>query len=74
MPRPRMRVYLQDGLKLDLNWLARQGLVKPGANIGGHGIAWTDSYWGENATGIISADMSGQNEGWLRRNGWPRRR
>ena len=34
MPRPRERVCLQDGLKLDLNRLARQGFVRRGANIG----------------------------------------
>jgi hypothetical protein len=66
MPRPRKRVCLQDGLKLDLNRLARKGFIKPGASIGARGIAWTHSYWGEIANGIISANMSGQNEGWLR--------
>jgi hypothetical protein len=65
MPRPRERVCLQDGLKLDLNRLARKGFVTPGANIGGRGIAWTHGYWGETASGIISADMSGEDEGWL---------
>ena len=66
MPRPRQRVCLQDGLRLDLNRLLRRGFIKAGANIGGRGITWTHSYWGEIATGIISADMSGQCEGWLR--------
>jgi hypothetical protein len=66
MPRPRQRVCLQDGLKLDLNRLARKGFIKRGANIGGRGITWTHSYRGEIANGIISADMSGSNEGWLR--------
>jgi hypothetical protein len=66
MPRPRERVCLQDGLKLDLNRLARKGFIQPGANIGARGIAWTHSYWGEIATGIISADISGESEGWLR--------
>jgi hypothetical protein len=46
MPRPRERVCLQDGLKLDLNRLARQGFVRSGANIGLRGIRWTHSYWG----------------------------
>jgi hypothetical protein len=53
-------------LKLDLNRLARKGFIKPGASIGGRGIAWTHSYWGEIASGIINANMSGQSEGWLR--------
>ena len=66
MSRPRQRVCLQDGLKLDLNRLARKGFVQAGANIGFRGITWTHSYWGEIASGIISADMIGQNEGWLR--------
>jgi len=66
MPRSRERVCLQDGLKLDLNRLARQGFVRRGANIGGRGIKWTHSYWGEIATGTISADMSGPHEGWFR--------
>jgi hypothetical protein len=66
MARARERVCLQDGLKLDLNRLARNGFIKRGANIGSCGIRWTHSYWGEIASGMISADMSGQNEGWLR--------
>jgi hypothetical protein len=65
MPRPRQRVCLQDGLKLDLNRLARKGFIKPGANIGRRGIAWTHGYWGEIASGIISGDMSGEDGGWL---------
>ena len=32
----------------------------------GRGITWTHSYWGEVATGIISADMSGRHEDWFR--------
>ena len=66
MSRPRERVCLQDGLKLDLNRLARQGFVRRGANIGGRGIKWTHSYWGEIATGTITADMSGRDGGWFR--------
>jgi hypothetical protein len=66
MPRPRQRVCLQDGLKLDLNSLARKGFVHQGLRTSGKGIAWINSYWGEVASGTISADMSGQSEGWLR--------
>jgi hypothetical protein len=66
MARPRQRVFLQDGLKLDLNRLARKGFVRHGANIGGRGITWTHSYWGEIASGLISADMGGKDEGWFR--------
>jgi hypothetical protein len=55
MPRHRQRVCLQNGLKLDLDRPAREGFVQIGANIGGRGITWTRSYWGEIATGIIDA-------------------
>lgn len=65
MSRSRQRVCLQDGLKLDLNGLARKGLVRRGAATGPVGIAWTSSYWGEIAEGRISADMSFERAGWL---------
>ena len=65
MPRNRYRACLQDGLKLDLNRLARKGFVKFGASTGPVGIAWRHSYWGEGVQGTISADMTGQCEGWL---------
>jgi hypothetical protein len=66
MARPRQRVCLQDGLKLDLNRLARKGFVQHGANIGVRGITWTHSYWGDVATGMIRRGMSGNNKGWFR--------
>lgn len=66
MPRPRQRVNLQDGLKLDLNQLARKGFIRRGANIGVQGIAWTTNYHGEIATGLITADLSGDAIGWFR--------
>lgn len=49
-----------------MNWLARRGFIELGANIGLRGITWTHSYWGDVATGMISADMSGKDEGWFR--------
>jgi hypothetical protein len=66
MPRSRQRACLQDGLKLDLNSLARKGFVRRGLRTSGKGIVWVHSYWGEIASGTISADMSEQSEGWLR--------
>jgi len=66
MPRPRYRACLQDGLKLDLNSLAREGFIKFGANIGARGISWSNSYQGEIARGVISADMTNPNQGWFR--------
>ena len=40
MPRPRERVCLQDGLKLNLNRLARNGFIRRGARSGPMGIRW----------------------------------
>jgi hypothetical protein len=65
MSRSRARVCLEDGLKLNLNRLARKGFVKFGANIGARGIAWTHGYWGTVARGIISADMTDPSDAWL---------
>ncbi len=66
MGKDRVRVCLQDGLKLDLNTLAKKGFIRHGANIGLRGITWTHSYWGDVATGLIMADMTAPHEGWLR--------
>ena len=66
MPRPRQRACLNQGLKLDLNKLRRQGLVCPGARSGPTAIRWNSTYWGEIASGFITANMEGRYEGWLR--------
>ena len=66
MPRPRYRACLQDGLKLDLNHLARKGFIKPGANIGARGISWSNSHQREIARGVITADMSDPCHAWFR--------
>src|SRR5262249_4194398 len=65
MPRPRSRVCLQSGLKLDLNRLARKGYIRFGANIGIGGITSSDSYWGEVASGFITADMIHPDNAWF---------
>jgi hypothetical protein len=66
MPKPRHRVCLQDGLKLDLNKLACQGWIRPGAKAGPHPIRWTYSYTGEEiASGLINANIEGEYEGSL---------
>ena len=65
MPRRRHRVCLQDGLKLDLNHLARKGFIKFGANIGARGISWSNSHRGEIASGVITADMTDPTHAWL---------
>jgi hypothetical protein len=66
MPRPLQRVRLESGLKLNLNSLARQGIIKPGAITGPVGIALTNGSGQEIASGYITADMSGERTGWLR--------
>jgi hypothetical protein len=66
MPRPLQRVRLESGLKLDLNSLARRGVIKPGAITGPVGIAWTDDTGQEIASGYITADLSDEHGGWLR--------
>jgi hypothetical protein len=66
MGRPGYRVRLESGLKLDINSLARRGFIQPGAGTGPVGIQWTNSYWGDIARGIITADLSGNVEGWFR--------
>jgi hypothetical protein len=58
---------LESGLKLDLNGLARDGFIRPGALTGPIGIVWTDGYTGdERASGLITADMTGTIGGWFR--------
>jgi hypothetical protein len=66
MPRPLQRVRLESGFKLDLNRLARRGFIKPGAITGPAGIVWTDDTGQQIASGYITADMSGEQAGWLR--------
>jgi hypothetical protein len=66
MPRPRHRACLQDGLKLDLNHLARKGFIKFGANIGARRISWSRSYQGEIARGVVSADTTNPDHAWFR--------
>jgi len=66
MPRWRERVRLEDGLKLDLNRLIRQNLVRLGAAWGST-IRWSYRYSGEEITsGRVSADMTHDGRGWLR--------
>jgi hypothetical protein len=65
MARPRYRACLQDGLKLDLNQLARKGFIKFGGNVGIRGITWSNSYWGEIASGLINADMTNPDNAWF---------
>jgi hypothetical protein len=66
MARPRERVCLEQGLKLDLVQLARSGLIRFGANVGPQVMRWKNWLSGEVfASGIITADMSRPDFGWL---------
>jgi hypothetical protein len=65
MPRPWQRLRLEAGLKLDINRLARRGVIRPGALSGSGGIRWTDSY-DRITDGTITADMRDPEEGWFR--------
>jgi hypothetical protein len=58
-----MRVCLQEGLKLDINVLARRGLVVPGSATGPHAIRWVNSNGEVIASGWIKADMEGDAQG-----------
>jgi hypothetical protein len=65
VPRNRQRVCLQDGLKLDLNRLIRQGAVRPGLNTEPYVIQWTRS--GEViALVLITANLCDPATSWLR--------
>jgi hypothetical protein len=65
MSRPRRRVCLQEGLYLDLNDLARGGLIQRGMRTDPRKIRWTHPHEGEIASGFVGADMRGPLEGRL---------
>ena len=57
---------LESELKLDINRLARRGMIDPGGFMVS-GFGWTNNCTGEViASGPITGDMSGTNEGRLR--------
>ena len=67
MPRPRERACLEHGLKLDLNKLARQRLVRPGSNCGPRHLQWAQTSTGDTiASGRVTSNMTGPHEGWVR--------
>jgi hypothetical protein len=66
MPKPRQRVCLQHGLKFDINKLARQGLLQPGAKAAPFMFRWTNNYTGETvATALITTHLL-DYAGWFR--------
>jgi hypothetical protein len=67
MPRPRQRACLESGLKLDINKLARQGVLRPRAQAGPFTFRWTNSYTGETvATALITTHLQSDYGGWFR--------
>lgn len=63
MTRPRERIRLEDGLRLDLNALYRDGYVKPGQSVFRH-ISWTHLSSGNIvASGWIDADLREDTSG-----------
>jgi hypothetical protein len=66
MARDRQRVRLEDGLKLDLNRLIRQHVVRPGG-LRRSTIRWSHRFSDEEvASGRLSADVTRDGRGWLR--------
>ena len=66
MPRPRQRACFEDGLKLDINKLAREGLLQPGARVS-CSYSWTNSYSGERvANALLTSQLPTERAGWFR--------
>lgn len=66
MSRPRERGRLEDGLKLDLNRLIRQNIIRPGAKWGAVVLLNYRYLDEEITTGKIAADMTYTRRGWRR--------
>jgi hypothetical protein len=67
MPRPRQRVSLESGLKLDINKLPRRLFVPEVGVVSHDTICWTNSYTDELiAHGVISTQVQSERGGWLR--------
>jgi hypothetical protein len=66
MPKLLQRACLEQGLRLDLNWLARNGLVRPGEWVPELKICWRlESTQKEPSLGLVTSNMEG-SEGYLR--------
>jgi hypothetical protein len=67
MPRPRQRVCLEAGLKLDINKLPRRLFrFEPGV-VWHHNICWTERHSGKTvANGVISTQVQSERAGWFR--------
>jgi hypothetical protein len=66
MPRPRQRARLEAGLKLDLNELLRDGLVKAGSKLQST-IALRQQYSDDIAvSGLLLSDLTYEKRGWMK--------
>jgi hypothetical protein len=66
MPRPRRRICLEEGLRLNLTLLMHWGFLRPGFITGPKFINWTHSYTGEEiASGEITGLMQAGYNGWV---------
>ena len=66
MARWRVRVRLEDGLKLDLNRLVRQTIIRPGAFVTSSRIEWSCRFSGEKiASGWLTSNMTDVDSPWL---------
>ena len=66
MPRLLTRVRLEDGLKLDMNFLVQKNVVRPGA-VTESGVRWCYQHIEEGvASGAVTSDLTGDLNGWLR--------
>ena len=66
MPRPRQRVRLEDGLKLELNKLVREGSWPRGKNCLIAVTTWTSSHRGKLASAWITIQKVGEAQGCLK--------
>ncbi len=66
MPRPRQRVCLEDGLRLDLNKLVREGFWPRWNEPLTVGTRWTSNRRGELANALITIQKEGEDQGSLR--------
>lgn len=66
MSRPRQRVRLEDGLKLDVNKLARDGLLARGSEPLTFGTRWTSNRQGVIASAFSTIQKEGDDQGSLR--------
>jgi len=66
MARPRQRVRLEDGLKLDLNEFIRDGLWPRANEAKVIGTQWTSNRLGVRASAIITIKKEGEDQGYFR--------